>query len=92
MEALSLLVLENNKEPKDGVKDKIIEFTNSLPYELTKSQKYAINQIVLDSKKTYVMNRLIQGDVGSGKTLVAMVAILINMLNGTNRNFSIPTF
>lgn len=51
MEALSLLVLENNKEPKDGVKDKIIEFTNSLPYELTKSQKYAINQIVLDSKK-----------------------------------------
>ena len=91
MEALSLLVLENNKEPKDGVKDKIIEFTNSLPYELTKSQKYAINQIVLDSKKTYVMNRLIQGDVGSGKTLVAMVAILINMLNNYQSILMAPT-
>lgn len=91
LEALSFLVVDNSKKPKEAYKDKLLEFVNNLPYELTSSQKEAINQIVADSKRPYVMNRLIQGDVGSGKTLVAIVAILINMLNGYQSIMMAPT-
>lgn len=91
MSSLSLFIENNSKKPKDGAINEIIEFTNSLPYKLTNSQKEAINQIVIDSKRPYVMNRLIQGDVGSGKTLVATVAILINLCNKYQSILMAPT-
>ncbi|MGM0495733.1 MAG: ATP-dependent DNA helicase RecG [Bacillota bacterium] len=52
------------------------EFINSLPFELTQDQKQATNEIFKDLKSTKQMNRLLQGDVGSGKTIVALLAAL----------------
>ena len=51
-------------------------FCQGLPFELTKGQKSAIEEIFQDQKSPYKMSRLIQGDVGSGKTMVAFAAIL----------------
>ena len=53
--------------------DKMIR---TLPYELTPDQKKSINEILHDLKSPFAMNRLLQGEVGSGKTIVAMLAIL----------------
>lgn len=78
LESLRYFVNNNKKEPKHIDKNLILDFVNKLPYELTQSQKNTINDIVADSKKDIVMNRLIQGDVGSGKTVVATTAMLIN--------------
>ena len=52
----------------------IDEFTNQLPFNLTQSQTGALNEILEDLKKIYPMKRLLQGDVGSGKTVVATIA------------------
>ncbi len=51
----------------------IKEFIQSLPYELTNDQKNATNEIMKDIKSPYMMNRLLQGDTGSGKTVVAAI-------------------
>ena len=53
---------------------KVKQFIHSLPYELTDDQKNATNEIFIDLKKDHQMNRLLQGDVGSGKTICAMIA------------------
>ena len=53
-----------------------------LPYELTKDQKSSISDILKDLKAPYAMNRLLQGEVGSGKTIVAMLAILAVVSGG----------
>jgi len=58
-----------------------INFLNSLP-ELTKSQEKAVTAIVKDMCSPYPMNRLLQGEVGSGKTVVALYAMLIAVADG----------
>ncbi|MCX6178419.1 MAG: ATP-dependent DNA helicase RecG [Chlorobiales bacterium] len=63
----------------------------SLPYELTDAQKNAIREIYRDLKSGSPMNRLLQGDVGSGKTIVAMFAMALAADNGLQSAFMAPT-
>lgn len=60
--------------------DQVLSFLKTLPFTLTKDQLVAINDIYHDLTSTIRMNRLLQGDVGSGKTIVAFVALYINYL------------
>ncbi len=62
-----------------------------LPFELTNAQKRVIKEIRADVYKTTQMNRLIQGDVGSGKTIVAMMTMLIAADNGFQAAMMAPT-
>ncbi|MBO5237586.1 MAG: ATP-dependent DNA helicase RecG [Lachnospiraceae bacterium] len=63
----------------------------SLPYELTNAQKRTIDEIQQDMSGDSVMNRLVQGDVGSGKTIVAMLALLMTVESGYQGAFMAPT-
>jgi ATP-dependent DNA helicase RecG len=62
-----------------------------LPFKLTGDQKNAIREIVTDMQRPQPMNRLLQGDVGSGKTIVALMAALVAMENGLQAAFMAPT-
>jgi ATP-dependent DNA helicase RecG len=62
-----------------------------LPFKLTGDQKKVIAEIVEDMKRPFPMNRLLQGDVGSGKTIVALMAALVAMENGFQAAFMAPT-
>jgi ATP-dependent DNA helicase RecG len=62
-----------------------------LPFRLTGDQKQALKQIVDDLQRPSPMNRLLQGDVGSGKTIVALLAALVAMENGLQVAFMAPT-
>ncbi len=67
------------------------EFIQSLPYKLTNAQKRSAWQILKDLEKPRPMNRLLEGDVGSGKTVVAAMAILNAVKNGYQAAFMAPT-
>lgn len=69
----------------------IKSFIDELPYELTHDQKQAVNDIYRDYKKAYAHYRLILGDVGSGKTLVALLATLPILHNKEQVAFMAPT-
>ncbi len=71
--------------------NKIDKFIRSLPFELTGSQKKASNEILKDLSKDFLMNRLLEGDVGSGKTAVATIAAYTAYLNGFQTAFMAPT-
>jgi ATP-dependent DNA helicase RecG len=62
-----------------------------LPFKLTGDQKIVIRDIVTDMQRPQPMNRLLQGDVGSGKTIVALMASLVAMENGLQVAFMAPT-
>ncbi len=66
-------------------------YTNRLPFELTDAQKRVIREIRADTVTGFQMNRLLQGDVGSGKTLVALVSMLIAADNGYQSCMMAPT-
>ena len=67
------------------------DFLASLPYELTGAQKRVFAEIQNDMRQQTVMNRLIQGDVGSGKTVVAAMALLCAIENGYQGALMVPT-
>jgi len=67
---------------------KLIE---SLPFKLTFSQENAVSEIISDLTKEKPMNRLLQGDVGSGKTVVALIASFLSYLNGSKVIYMAPT-
>ena len=69
----------------------IAEFAKKLPFELTNAQKRVINEIAGDIKKSIPMNRLVQGDVGSGKTAVAAAVMYAVAKQGYNSVFMAPT-
>lgn len=78
------------KNPYDhgSISDALIE---GLPYELTNAQKRAWNEIMKDMCDGVIMNRLVQGDVGSGKTVLAALALAMNAENGYQGTLMVPT-
>lgn len=70
---------------------KILDFISQLPFTLTKAQNKAIKEILNDLKRKQPMNRLFEGDVGSGKTVVAAVALYTAHLNGLPSALMAPT-
>ena len=88
--------LKTNKQFKIGLKrnieyEEVNKFINNLPFKLTPDQLKAVNEIYEDLNSSRRMNRLLQGDVGSGKTLVAIIAIYINYLSGYQSALMVPT-
>ena len=72
-------------------KNKIEEFIRNLPFKLTSSQKKVIEEIFSDLSSDKPMNRLLQGEVGSGKTVVAAVVMYLTSLNGFKSILMAPT-
>ncbi len=72
-------------------KPEIERFLKALPYRLTEAQKRVWDEIRKDMQGEYVMSRLVQGDVGSGKTVIAFLALLLAGLNGYQGALMAPT-
>ncbi len=92
---LGLFMFKNGANEEDGIKfrreedlDKVLK---ALPFKLTNAQNRALNEIIDDMKSDKVMNRLVQGDVGSGKTVVALLALANCVLNGYQGALMAPT-
>ena len=79
-----LYKIENNKEL-------VKQFIKELPYELTKAQKKVIKEIYNELVKGKILNRLIQGDVGSGKTIVSLIMLLYMVENNYQGAIMAPT-
>lgn len=91
---LGLSLLGKKKRLQNGIamqKVAIKDFFDSLPFEPTGAQKRAIKECVNDMCRAMPMNRLLQGDVGSGKTLVAAAAIYFAVKNGYQASLMAPT-
>ena len=85
---------EVNKEKSKSIKFKkelAVSFVSSLPFKITDAQRKAAWQIYKDMGKVRPMNRLLEGDVGSGKTVVAAMAALMAMEEGFQVAFMAPT-
>ncbi|MRN52465.1 ATP-dependent DNA helicase RecG [Paenibacillus monticola] len=67
------------------------QFVRSLPFELTDAQKHVELEILHDMRSPYCMNRLLQGDVGSGKTVLAAIALFATVKSGNQGAFMVPT-
>lgn len=93
--SVSLLKLEWEKEsvtnPYKIDENLIKNFIAGLPFQLTDDQNNVLREIINDLKKPRPMNRFLQGDVGSGKTVVATIACYISFLNGFQSVFMAPT-
>ncbi|MBF7018894.1 ATP-dependent DNA helicase RecG [Staphylococcus sp. 18_1_E_LY] len=71
--------------------DKVKQFINNLPFELTDAQKTSVNEIFRDLKAPIRMHRLLQGDVGSGKTVVAAICMYALKTSGYQSALMVPT-
>ena len=92
--AMDILKGENqlqSKESKTFNDDKVKEFINSFEFDLTVDQKQAVDEILKDLHSSKIMYRLVQGEVGSGKTAVAMIALYANYLSGYQGALMAPT-
>lgn len=83
--------IRKDKEPKNIDINKINEFKKLLPFSLTTDQDNVYNEIVQDMSSNKKMNRLLLGDVGSGKTVVAVGAIYANFIAGFESTLMAPT-
>lgn len=95
MAKINYLKLKNkdtlNGVKKDFDKEKLDKVIKSLPYELTVDQKTVLNEILEDLTSKRRMNRLLQGDVGSGKTIISIIAMVANYLSGYQSALMVPT-
>ncbi|MDR1695155.1 MAG: ATP-dependent DNA helicase RecG [Endomicrobium sp.] len=93
--ALALARNKNKKTPKiqkySLVKNLLTPFKNNLKFDFTAAQKKAINEIFSDMQNIYPMGRMLMGDVGSGKTAVALSAVLLAVENGYQAMIAAPT-
>lgn len=76
---------------RDTSEEKVDDFINSLSFSLTPDQTSAIRDIVRDLKSSKRMNRLLLGDVGSGKTIVAVASVYYNAMSGYQSALLVPT-
>lgn len=86
--------LHRNDQPgvaHSFTKEQWADFLNILPFALTEGQKQVIREILIDMRSVHPMNRLLQGDVGSGKTIVAFCAIYAAYLSGYQSALMVPT-
>lgn len=92
---LGLFVFKSGRNKEDGIKFEISKdlknITSALPFKLTKAQNRALDEIIQDMNSDKIMNRLVQGDVGSGKTVVALLALANCVLNGYQGALMAPT-
>jgi ATP-dependent DNA helicase RecG len=93
---LNLIKIDRHKNSRGHKFEKVGDYFNDfynkyLPFELTGAQKRVIKEIRQDTVKGYQMNRLLQGDVGSGKTMIALLAMLIAADNGYQSCMMAPT-
>lgn len=93
---LALMMRKLKKKQQKGIAHKVEgplvdNFIKRLPFELTEDQKKVISEIKEDLSKPYPMHRLLQGDVGSGKTIVATIASLMAIQGGYQVAFLVPT-
>lgn len=96
IETLVALRKHNYKTNQTGnkleIKTNLVHtFLKTLPFELTQAQLKVLHEIKLDLQSPYPMNRLLQGDVGSGKTIVALISMLIAVDNGYQAVLMAPT-
>ena len=98
-ELLILQLALSGRKDENTVRDGIVfddilcvrDFVETLPFPLTGAQKRTLNEILKDCKSGKMMNRLVQGDVGSGKTAVAAAAIYTAVKNGHQAAMMAPT-
>lgn len=93
---LKINYLKNSKKKGDGLKrnvsyDKVLKFIDNLPFKLTSDQLKSVKDIYDDLISPNRMNRLLQGDVGSGKTIVSFISLYINYLSGYQGALMVPT-
>ncbi|MCI9975038.1 ATP-dependent DNA helicase RecG [Clostridioides difficile] len=92
---LGLFVFKSGRNKEDGIKFEISKdlknIISSLPFKLTKAQNRALDEIIQDMDSDKIMNRLVQGDVGSGKTVIALLALANCVLNGYQGALMAPT-
>ena len=92
---INYLKVQNKKKNNGLVREidqkKIDKFIKGLPYKLTGDQMIAVNEIIDDLKSPNRMNRLLQGDVGSGKTIVSFIGMLANHYSGYQSALMAPT-
>lgn len=96
LELLMAIRKNRYKMAQEGIRfrkpgELVKELGQSLPFELTKAQRNVISEIFKDLSSGYCMRRLIQGDVGSGKTVVAALAAVYAMENGCKAALMVPT-
>ncbi len=94
---LSKIMIKHNVQSKEGISKSFKgllskQFMKTLPFKLTNAQKKVISEIEKDLKDSKMMNRLLHGDVGSGKTVVAEIAALDTIESGFQVAFMAPTY
>lgn len=96
MYMMKISYLKKSKKQSDGLSrnvsyEQVLEVVDRLPFKLTKDQLKSVKDIYDDLTSSNRMNRLLQGDVGSGKTIVSFIALYINCLAGYQGALMAPT-